>query len=108
MKLFSLIDNMQADNLALAGEPPEVVPLDRADYFVILLLRDQGLLHVEHYAYDDTLLRVIEETTARALYATIIKAGWVSELSHAAYLGKELAKAELALQYRFNYVQDGA
>ncbi len=53
-------------------------------------------------------LRVIEGTTARALYATIIKAGWVSELSHAAYLGKELARAELALQYGFNYVQDGA
>ncbi len=92
----------------LAAEPSEVVPLDRAGYFVILPLRDRDLLHVEHYAYDDTLLRVVEGKTARALYATIIKEGWVSELSHAAYLGKELAKAELALQYGFNYVQDGA
>ena len=39
---------------------------------------------------------------------TIIAKQWVSELSHAAYLGKELAKAELALQHGFKYVQDGA
>jgi len=32
----------------------------------------------------------------------------VSQLSHAAYLGKELAIAELSLKYGFTYVQDGA
>ena len=55
-----------------------------------------------------TLLHVVEGTTARALYLTIVANQWVSELSHAAYLGKELAKAELALQYGFKYVQDAA
>ena len=45
---------------------------------------------------------------AGALYQTIITQHWVSELSHAAYLGKELARAELALQHGFKYVQDGA
>jgi len=39
---------------------------------------------------------------------TIVDDGWVTELSHAAYLGKELARAELSLQLGFRYVQDGA
>ena len=71
-------------------------------------LADRLMINVEHYAYDDTLLRVIEGSNARALYQAIIARQWVSELSHAAYLGKELAKAELALRYGFKYVQDGA
>jgi len=54
------------------------------------------------------LLRIIEGTTARAIYNTIISNGWVTELSHAAYLGKELVKAELSLQHGIKYIQDGA
>jgi tetrahydromethanopterin S-methyltransferase subunit A len=38
----------------------------------------------------------------------IVANGWVTELSHAAYIGKELAKAELSLKYGLKYVQDGA
>lgn len=82
--------------------------MDRAGYFVIVPLAERGLIHVEHYAYDNTLLRNIEGADARALYLTIINQQWVSELSHAAYLGKELAKAELALKHGLAYVQDGA
>jgi tetrahydromethanopterin S-methyltransferase subunit A len=63
---------------------------------------------VEHYAYDNTLLRVIEGTNAHALYRMIIANGWVSELNHAAYLGKELTRAEFALTQGYRYVQDGA
>jgi len=33
---------------------------------------------------------------------------WVNELSHAAYLGKGLVRAELTFKYGFKYVQDGA
>ncbi len=92
----------------IAAEPSEVVVMDKAGYFVIVPLVDKGLINVEHYAYDNTLLRTVEGTSARLLYMTIITNGWVSELSHAAYLGKELAKAELALQHGLRYVQDGA
>jgi tetrahydromethanopterin S-methyltransferase subunit A len=91
-----------------ATESADAVIMDKAGYFVVLPLADRQVINVEHYAYDDTLLHVIEGPTARALYQTIIAQQWVSELSHAAYLGKELAKAELALQHGFKYVQDGA
>lgn len=92
----------------VAGERGDVVTLDRAGYFVIMPLRDRGIINIEHYAYDNKLLRVIEGTSAREIYHTIIDNGWVTELSHAAYLGKELAKAELSLQHGFKYRQDGA
>ena len=92
----------------VATELSEVVKMDKAGYFVIIPLTDKGVINVEHYTYDNSLLRVIEGTAARAIYFMIINSGWVTELSHAAYLGKELAKAELSLQNDFKYIQDGA
>jgi tetrahydromethanopterin S-methyltransferase subunit A len=92
----------------VATDPDGTVEMDRAGYFVIVPLTDRGVINVEHYAYDNTLLRVIEGTNTRAIYHTIIAEGWVTELSHAAYLGRELAKAELSMQKGFKYVQDGA
>lgn len=92
----------------LAPEPGDVVRMDQSGYFVIVPLTDKGIINVEHYAYDNTLLRVIEGTNARALYSIIVSNGWVSELSHAAYLGKELTKAELSITFGFKYLQDKA
>jgi tetrahydromethanopterin S-methyltransferase subunit A len=92
----------------VATDPRDVVQLDKAGYFVIVPLAARGVITVEHYAYNHTLLRVIEGTTARALYRMLIANGWVSELSHAAYLGKELTRAECALIHGDKYVQDGA
>ncbi|MFC1464760.1 MAG: DUF4346 domain-containing protein [Candidatus Brachytrichaceae bacterium NZ_4S206] len=83
------------------------VKLDKAGYFVIVPLSDSGLISVEHYAYDNTLLRVIEGSDAKTLYLTIVRNGWVTELSHAAYLGRELTRAELSLVNNERYIQDG-
>ncbi len=82
--------------------------LDQAGYFVILPQRESGTITVEHYAYDNALLRRIVGRDARSIYWTIVENNWVSQLSHAAYLGKELARAESALQLGLEYVQDGA
>lgn len=82
--------------------------LDKAGYFVVLPVVERNLINVEHYAYDNTLLHIIEGPNARSLYLAIIDHGWITELSHAAYLGKELARAELSTQGGFKYVQDGA
>ncbi len=82
--------------------------MDKAGYFVILPLQEKGTISVEHYSYDDKLLRTIEGKDARSLYWTVIENNWVTQLLHAAYLGKELEKAELALKYGLKYSQDGA
>lgn len=92
----------------IRARSPERVEMDRAGYFVIVPDDGRLVITVEHYAYDNHLEHVIEGTDARSLYWTIIEQGWVSQLSHAAYLGKELAKAELSLQHGFKYLQDGA
>ncbi len=82
--------------------------MDKAGYFVIIPQPDRKIITVEHYSYDNKLLRVIEGEDAKSIYMTIINNGWVTELSHAAYLGAELKKAELSLKLGFKYIQDGA
>ncbi len=63
---------------------------------------------MEHYAYDNQLLHTLESASPRPLYLKIIDEGWVSEMSHAAYLGKELSKAEYCLRFGIPYSQDAA
>ncbi len=92
----------------IQAQAPANVELDRAGYLVIIVQRDRGVIVAEHYDYDHTLTGVIEGTDARSIYWTAIEKAWVSQLTHAAYLGKELARAELALTLVFDYVQDGA
>jgi tetrahydromethanopterin S-methyltransferase subunit A len=92
----------------IQAQAPTDVALDKAGYFVVIVQRDRGIIVTEHYGYDNTLNGMIEGKDARSIYWTAIGNAWVSELSHAAYLGKELARAELALQTGGRYVQDGA
>ena len=84
------------------------IKLDKAGYFVILLSKKNKTILVEHYSYDNKLLREIKGKSSRDIYFTIINNKWVTELSHAAYIGKELARAELSIKKDFKFVQDGA
>ncbi len=84
------------------------VKLDPSGYFVIIPSKKNGNILVEHYSYNNKLLRKIEGANSRDIYFTIVNNNWVTELSHAAYLGKELARAEMSLKKGFKYVQDGA
>jgi len=43
----------------------------------------------------------------RQIFTIIEEKGWVSLLDHAAYLGKELYKAELAIRFNRSFEQDG-
>lgn len=82
--------------------------LDSAGYFVIITQPAKNYIVVEHYAYDNQLLRVIEGNDAGSICWTIIENGWITELSHAAYLGGELMRSQLSLEMGFKYIQDGA
>jgi tetrahydromethanopterin S-methyltransferase subunit A len=90
----------------IEARPAERVEMDRAGYFVIIPDPKRRVITLEHYAYDNQLQHVVEGTNSRDLYSTIIGAGWVSQLSHAAYLGSELARAEWSLRQGLPYVQD--
>ncbi len=67
---------------------------------------ENNLVVVEHYDYHDRLLHIIEGEDARSLCATILELGLVSQLDHAAYLGRELMRAELSIRYGLPFVQD--
>ena len=63
---------------------------------------------MEYYANSGELLQTIEGTEAASIYYTIIEFGFISKLDHAAYLGKELTKAEYFLKYDIPFIQDKA
>ena len=91
----------------VAHEPGKLV-LDPAGYFVVYPDRINQCLTLEHYTNQGVLDRILTATTATALTASAIEAQLISRLDHAAYLGRELARAEHALQSGEDYVQDRA
>ena len=102
-------DKTFASSPVQACSPPsEKIKLDKSGYFVIIPKKREQKILVEHYSYSNKLLRTIEGNNARDIYFTIIENKWITLLSHAAYIGKELAKAELSMDLGFKYVQDGA
>lgn len=91
----------------LASEPMRLVQ-DPAGFLVVYPERDGKRLVVEHYTNQGVLDAVIEGASSAAVYATIIERGLISRLDHAAYLGRELARAERSLETGEPYVQDRA
>ncbi len=87
---------------------PRKLTLDSAGYFVVYLDRGKDRLAVEHYTNAGILDCVIEGKTPGELYCTIIERKFLTRLDHAAYLGRELTRAERALQTGEPYVQDRA
>lgn len=75
---------------------------DRAGYFVIIPKAQKGVILVEEYNYANQLLRVIQGDNARDIYWMIIDNNWITDMSHAAYLGKELAAAQLSCRWDLN------
>lgn len=90
-----------------AKEPGKLV-LDPAGYFVVYPDRTHRRLVLEHYSNKGVLDRMLTATSAAALYTSIIEGKLISRLDHAAYLGRELARAEHAMQSGDDYVQDRA
>jgi dihydropteroate synthase len=108
------------------------IDLDPGGYFIIYLDRDAGLIYAKHFTniIDDRGLAVDPETgkviparekverthtivfsgrTAKELCVKIFEETQpspVTQLDHAAYLGREFIRAEVALLTEQEYVQD--
>jgi len=82
--------------------------MDPKGYFKIYIDDKKNLILITHFNnsinFKDATLTLAGDN-AESLYKTIIKSGLVSRLDHAAYLGKELVKAELALNLGMPYSQ---
>jgi tetrahydromethanopterin S-methyltransferase subunit A len=87
--------------------PSRMIP-DPVGYFVIYVDHSRHRLSLEHYRNDGLLDSMIEGATAAEVYTPAIERGLLSRLDHAAYLGRELARAEHAMRTDEPYLQDGA
>ena len=92
----------------VTGSVPVRMVSDPAGYFVIYPDRARCLVSLEHYSNNGALITIIEGRAAAELYMTAIDRKLVSRLDHAAYLGRELARAEQALASGQPFVQDAA
>ncbi len=92
----------------VSARPPESLVLDPAGYVVIYADKSRGRLVAEHYENRGTITTVIEGRRADHMVATLLDEGLVTRLDHAAYLGRELGLAELALENGAVYHQDAA
>ena len=92
----------------LPGYLPARMVGDPAGYFVVYVDRTRGILSLEHYRNDGLLDIVIEGASAAELYTPAIDRGLISRLDHAAYLGRELARAEESLRSGEPFIQDAA
>lgn len=92
----------------ITARTPKQLKLDRAGFFIVLPQPETGLIVCEHYENNGRLAHVIEGRIAAAIAATVVERGLITLLDHAAYLGRELAKAELSLKTGVVYEQDAA
>jgi len=106
--------NLQVDKIKAAGNSR--MEFDPKGFFVIMVDSAASKIIVEHYeniAKDKwkvgtgRLNLIIEGSEAEAICQTITREGLVSLHEHAAYLGRELQKAENALKTGQRYEQDG-
>lgn len=77
---------------------------DRKGYFLIRLRK--GYIEAGLFSYKKKLKKLFRGKTAKTLINKIIDSGSVSRMEHAAYIGRELQKAECALKTGKEYIQD--
>jgi len=92
----------------MADEDLEPAVLDPHGVFRIIVDPNAETIVTLYFttAQADKLSKIIKGKTAKAVYAKILETGLVTRLDHAAYLGNELAKAEIALKIGKEYIQD--
>lgn len=77
---------------------------DKNGYFLIRI--NNNKIEAGHCLKNNEIDFIIKGKKAQDVYKEIINHKLVSRLDHAAYLGKELKKAELALKNKTKYMQE--
>lgn len=88
------------------GGVREPLQYDPKGYFVITLDREAEQIVLRHYLPDHTPAHEMRGRSAGPMLLGLLREGLVSQLSHAGYLGEELAKAQAALGLGLRYDQD--
>jgi dihydropteroate synthase-like protein len=92
----------------LTGKKRKAFKADPKGSFRIMIDRSANMLVALHFRSIKSREPdvIIKGRSAEEICTTIIESGLVSRLDHAAYLGRELAKAEVALKTGKDYAQD--
>ena len=87
--------------------------MDPKGYFLIAIDSKKKVIKVGYCTFKklgnepiNDMVSIVSGKTAIEIVNTLIKNKYISSLQHAADMGIELCKAELALKYNLNYVQD--
>src|SRR5215469_7350665 len=88
------------------GGTRDPLQYDPKGYFVITLDREQEQIIIRHYRPDHAPAHEMRGHSAGPMLLGLLREGLVTQLSHAGYLGEELAKAEAALRFDLRYDQD--
>jgi tetrahydromethanopterin S-methyltransferase subunit A len=79
---------------------------DPKGYFVITLEHAAGEIVIRHYLPDNTPAHEMRGRSGEPMLLGLVREELVTQLSHAGYLGAELARAEAALRLGLRYEQD--
>ena len=92
----------------IKAEKKNLIKMDATGSFNIVVDRISENIVALHYsvAEKEKPDKMIKGKTADVIYSKIIELGLVSREDHAAYLGGELTKAEIALRTGKEYIQD--
>jgi tetrahydromethanopterin S-methyltransferase subunit A len=88
------------------GGQREPLVYDPKGYFVITVEPAVGEIVLRHYLPDHSPAHEMRGRGATSMLLGLLHEGLVTQLSHAGYLGEELAKAQTALQFGLRYDQD--
>jgi tetrahydromethanopterin S-methyltransferase subunit A len=88
------------------GGQREPLLYDPKGYFVITIEPEQKEILLRHYLPDHTPAHEMRGRGATSMLLGLLRDGLLTQLSHAGYLGEELAKAQTALQFGLRYDQD--
>src|SRR6267378_2098027 len=88
------------------GGQREPLLYDPKGYFVITIEPEQKEILLRHYLPDHTPAHEMRGRGATSTLLGLLRDGLVTQMSHAGYLGEELAKAQTALQFGLRYDQD--
>ena len=95
-------------NKVITVQNKTIPDYDKAGFFKIWIDWDKKRICAMHFNWKDFRNPdvVICGYSATDIYLEIIERGLISEHTHAAYIGKELEKAEIALKINRSYIQD--
>ncbi len=74
--------------------------------FLVGIRRQTNEIIGDHYSAERRYRGTLVGTDAEAVCHTLVREGLLSELSHGAYVGREVTKAEEALRWGLEYEQD--